>query len=441
MNRLLLWSLSSALAGFLFGFDTVVISGAEQKIQTLWGLSGSMHGWAMSAALWGTVLGALAGSWPTDHWGRKKTLLSIGGLYLVSAVWSGLAPDVWSFIVARFIGGVGVGVSTIAAPLYIAEIAPPERRGRLAGMYQFNIVVGILAAYLSNALLGGTGDSDWRWMLAVEAVPALVYMLMCLGLPESPRWLLVQKGDRAAGLRVLGMIDEEASPEELARRADSIITHARPEGMMGERFWTARLRIPIFLGLCLAVFSQLSGMNVVLYYAPRIFALTGLEAKAAMLQSVGIGLTNMVFTILGLWLIDRLGRRTLMLIGGTGFVLSLGICSWGFYTDTLAVVPVCIFAFVASFSVGTGTVAWVFLSEIFPDRHRAHGQSMGSATSWMSAALVNYFFPMAVAKYPPWVLFLFFCSMMVLHLLWVIFKVPETKGVPLEEMEEKLGMG
>jgi sugar porter (SP) family MFS transporter len=440
MNRLLYWSLTSALAGFLFGFDTVVISGAEQKIQALWNLNGNMHGWAMSAALWGTVLGALLGGWPTDHWGRKKTLLSIGVLYLVSAVWSGLATDVYTFIIARFIGGLGVGISTVAAPLYIAEIAPPGRRGRLAGMFQFNIVLGILIAFLSNAALGGTGANDWRWMLGIEAVPAVIYAVMCLGLPESPRWLLVKKGDRSEALRVMGLIDPGAGEDALVERADTISRHAAADPGAKGRFWSWRLRLPIALAFLLMLFSQLSGVNAILYFAPRSLEMTGLGENAALLQSVGIGVTNMIFTIVGLYLIDRLGRRILLLIGAIGYVLALGTCSWAFYTETYAVVPWAIFGFIAAFAMGMGAVVWVYVSEIFPDAHRASGQTVGSATHWVSAALVTYTFPLVVDSVPTWGLFLFFSSMMVLHVLQVIFMVPETKGVPLEEMEEKLGL-
>jgi len=439
MNRLFFWSITSALAGFLFGFDTVVISGAEQKIQALWGLNGSMHGWAMSAALWGTVLGSLIGGWPTDRFGRKKTLISVGILYFVSAVWSALAHDVHSFIIARFIGGLGVGISTVVAPLYISEIAPPDKRGRLAGMFQFNIVFGILIAFLSNALIGGTGESDWRWMLGIEAVPAVIYAIMCFSLPESPRWLISKKGDRDHGMKVLGLIDPEASEELLTARADAIKQAANVK-TTSAGFWSKRLKVPILLAFLIAFFNQLSGINAILYFAPRIFEMTGLGEKAALLQSVGIGVTNLIFTFVGLWLIDRLGRRTLLYIGSFGYILSLGLCSWAFFTEHFAIVPACIFAFIAAHAVGQGAVIWVFISEIFPDKLRAPGQSLGSATHWVFAATLTYVFPMVVTKFPAGAVFLFFCVMMVLQLIWVKLMVPETKGVPLEEMEKTLGV-
>ncbi len=412
-RRLFYWSLTSALAGFLFGFDTVVISGAEQTIQHLWNLSAGVHGIAMGAALYGTVLGSLAGSWPADRFGRRPTLLAIGVLFLASSIGSALAPNVTSFIAARFVGGLGIGVSTVAAPMYISEIAPPERRGRLAALFQFNIVLGIVIAFASNAIVARivAGPDAWRWMLGVAAAPSLVYSLMCLGLPESPRWLRM-----------------------------------RAEGIMTDRtatrggFWTWRLRVPIALAFLVAFFNQLSGINAILYFAPRIFALTGLGEQAALLQSIGIGVTNLLFTFVGLWLIDRLGRRTLLLIGSIGYILSLGACAWAFYTHHESIVPACIFAFIAAHAVGQGTVIWVLISEIFPNRYRAVGQSLGSATHWVFAALLTTVFPLMVSAFHPGTIFLFFCGMMALQLVWVLTMVPETKGVPLEEIQRRLGL-
>ena len=438
-TRLFLWSLTAALAGFIFGFDTVVISGAEQTIQTLWGLGAGMHGIAMASALYGTVLGSLVGSWPTDRFGRRATLLWIGILYFMSAVGSALAPDVYTFLVARFIGGVGIGISTVAAPLYIAEIAPAEYRGRLAGMFQFNIVFGILIAFLSNAMLGGIGEHAWRWMLGVEAIPALLYTALCLTLPESPRWLIGRKGDRAAGIAVLGLIRPGSTSDELHERANTIAA-ASSEGVTAGRFWTRRLQVPILLAFFIAFFNQLSGINAILYFAPRIFELTGLAAQAALLQSVGIGITNLIFTFLGLWLIDRVGRRTLLYVGSAGYIASLGLVAWAFFTQNFGVVPPAIFAFIAAHAIGQGAVIWVFISEIFPNRHRANGQALGSFTHWLFAALLTTFFPQMVTAFAPGQVFLFFCGMMVLQLLWVMLLVPETKGVPLEQMQKRLGL-
>jgi len=433
------WSVTSALAGFLFGFDTVVISGAEQTIQSLWGLSPGLHGIAMGAALYGTVVGSLVGGWPTDRFGRKATLTWIGVLYLASAFGCAFATGIWTFVAARFVGGLGIGISTVAAPLYISEIAPPSHRGRLAGMFQFNIVFGILVAFASNAALAGIGENAWRWMLGVAAIPSIVYTVGCFLIPESPRWLLSRKGDRAAGLAVLKLVEPEATAAQLEKTADEIVAASSAKAT-GARFWDARLRTPILLAFLVAFFNQLSGINAILYFAPRIFELTGLGARAALLQSVGIGVTNLVFTFVGLWLIDRLGRRTLLYIGSFGYILSLGLCAWAFFTAHYAIVPACIFAFIAAHAVGQGAVIWVFISEIFPNRHRAEGQAFGSFTHWIFAALLTTFFPRMVTAFAPGYVFLFFCGMMCLQLLWVKTMVPETKGVPLEEMQKKLGI-
>src|ERR1700721_1706805 len=412
-RRIFFWSLTSALAGFLFGFDTVVISGAEKTIQALWGLSPSLHGIAIASALYGPVVGSLLGGWPADKFGRKATLLWIGVLYFVGAVGSGLAPNVATFIVARVICGLGIGISTVVAPMYISEIAPPKYRGRLAGMFQFNIVFGILIAFVSNALLAGIGDNAWRWMLGVAAFPSLLYAMFCLGLPESPRWLLSRKGDREAGVEVLQRIEPDASKAEIAAEADAII-NASPEPGSSGNFWTRRLQKPILLAILIAFFNQLSGINAILYFAPRIFELTGLGAKAALLESIGIGVTNLVFTFVGLWLIDRLGRRTLLYIGSFGYL--------------------------AAHALGQGAVIWVFISEIFPNRHRAEGQTLGSSTHWIFAALLTTFFPRMVASFPPGSVFSFFAGMMVLQLIWVKTMVPEPRAVPLEQIQRQLGI-
>ena len=435
--RIFFWSLTAALAGFLFGFDTVVISGAEKTIQSLWGLTAGVHGVAMASALYGTVVGSLLGSWPADRWGRKAALLWIGVLYVIGAVGSALAPGIGAFIIARSLGGLGIGISTVVAPMYIAEIAPAESRGRLAGMFQFNIVFGILIAFVSNALLAGMGENAWRWMLGVAAIPSLLYALACFALPESPRWLLSRKRDREAGIKVLREIQPAAAESEIAAKADEILA-ASVEKMSSGQFWTRELRRPILLAILIAFFNQLSGINAILYFAPRIFELTGLGARAALLQSVGIGLTNLVFTFVGLWLIDGIGRRTLLYIGSFGYITSLSLVAWSFFTAHYSIVPACIFAFIAAHAVGQGAVIWVFISEIFPDRHRAEGQSLGSFTHWIFAALLTTLFPKMVSSLPPGYVFSFFAGMMCLQLLWVKTMVPETKNVPLEQLQKEL---
>jgi sugar porter (SP) family MFS transporter len=436
-QRILIWSIISALAGFLFGFDTVVISGAEQHIQAIWNLNAAMHGIVIASALYGTVLGAMFGGFASDRLGRRKTLLSIGVLYLIGSIWSALATDVYGFLIARVLGGIGIGASTVAAPLYISEISPPRYRGRLAGMFQFNIVFGILVAYLSNALLSGIGDQAWRWMLGVAAFPSLIYTLLTLWLPESPRWLIARKGDVTAARRVLHLISPEDTDAAIDAQAQAIKAASEEEGV-STAFWTWKLRVPILLAFLIAFFNQLSGINAILYFAPRIFQLAGLGAKAALLQSVGIGVTNLVFTFVGIWLIDRLGRRTLLFIGSFGYIGSLGFVSWAFFTGHFGVVPVCIFAFIAAHAVGQGAVIWVYISEIFPNRQRAEGQALGCCTHWVFAALLTTFFPKLVADFAPGSVFLFFAGMMVLQLIWVKTMVIETKGVSLEKMDARM---
>ena len=444
-GRLLLWAVTAALAGFLFGFDTVVISGAEGSIQTLWGTTDLQHGLAVGAALWGTVLGSLLAGYPTDALGRRKTLIGVGALYFVSAVWSALAGSVVPFAVARFLGGVGVGVATVAAPAFIAEISPPGRRGLLTGLFQFNIVFGILVALGSNYVIGSiflaepvdggaapVDDVAWRWMLGVEAVPALVYCVLAFTLPESPRWLIAKRGDRAAAVDVLRRIDPAADAEA---EADVIAAAAGADA--GGRPPLARLKKPLRLAFLIAMFNQLSGINAILYFAPRIFKEAGFEAQAGLLQSVGLGVTNLVFTLLGIYLIDRAGRRTLLLIGSAGYIASLGACAWAFASGNLSVVPACLFAFIAAHAVGQGAVIWVFISEIFPQAARGLGQSVGSATHWVFAATLTLVFPSLAEQFGPVKVFAFFCGMMVLQLVWVLAMVPETKGVPLEEIERR----
>jgi sugar porter (SP) family MFS transporter len=440
-KRLFLWSITAALAGFLFGFDAIVISGAEQKIESIWKLGPVMHGLCTSAALWGTVIGALLGGWPTEKYGRRKTLIWIGALYFVSAVGSGIAPEKYFFMIARFIGGLGVGIATVASPLYISEISPARLRGRLAGMFQFNIVFGILIAFVSNYFLGKHLNEQiaWRWMLGVEAIPAFFYFLMCFTIPESPRWLIVHGGQREQGLEVFRKINPDLSESEIIALGDSVAASVG-DHQTASKFFTKRLKVPIMLAFLVAFFNQLSGINAILFFAPRIFEWTGLGKSAALLQSVGIGVTNIIFTYLGLYLIDKIGRRMLLYIGSFGYIISLGVCSWAFHTESYKIVPLCIFAFMAAHAMGQGAVIWVLISEIFPNRNRAAGQALGSFTHWYFAASITLVFPKMAEILNPSIIFGFFCFMMVLQLIWVKTMVPETKGITLEEMQKKLGI-
>ncbi len=430
-------ALVASVSGFLFGFDTVVISGAEQNIQKLWALDPFMHGLTISMALWGTVLGAFVGRLPTEFWGRKKTLIFVGILYFISAIGSALATQIYALIIFRFIGGLGIGISTIAAPLYISEIAPPENRGKLAGMFQFNIVFGILTAYVSNALLSHLGADSWRFMLGVQAIPSLIFILLCTGLNESPRWLIIHKKNATKASELFTKLNPGATNEEITQLVDSVSSSVNREEKK-KPFFTKSLSRPILLAFFIAFFNQLSGINAILYFAPRIFELTGLGQQASLLQSVGIGCVNLVFTLIGLRLIDKVGRRTLLYWGSFGYIISLGLCSWAFATGNVSIVTYCIFAFIAAHAIGQGAVIWVFISEIFPNQHRDAGQSLGSFTHWFFAALLTLVFPKMVNIFSPSVLFGTFCALMVIQLFWIKLWVPETKGISLELMESKL---
>lgn len=434
-NRTLwIWSISVAVAGFLFGFDTAVISGADQPIQALWETGNLFHGlFIMSSALWGTVLGALLGNIPCDRLGRRPTLIAIGLLYLGSAVGSAIAPDPYTFSIFRFVGGVGVGVSSIAVPAYIAEVAPAERRGRLVALYQFQIVFGILLAYFSNFALDSLFGLDWRWMLGIEAVPAVLFLALVVKVPESPRWLL-RNGDREAEARA---VISSVNPE----RVDEVIAaiRANAKQFSDSHLFRKEYSKPIALAFLIAFFNQLSGINFVIYFAPRIFGLAGLDASSALLSSAGIGLTNLIFTVLGMLLIDRAGRRFLMTVGSLGYLVSLTAVAWSFYSGASGLTVVLfLFVFIASHAIGQGAVIWVFIAEIFPNSVRSKGQSLGSGTHWVFAAIIALSMPLALSRFEGHVIFGFFAVMMLLQLAFVLFVMPETKGRTLESLSGNL---
>ncbi|MBJ90249.1 MAG: MFS transporter [Woeseia sp.] len=424
------WSITVAIAGFLFGFDTAVISGADKPLQSLWQTDDLFHGlFVMSAALWGTVFGALFGNWPCERYGRRKVLIGIGLLYLVSAIGSALAPDPYSFSLCRLIGGLAVGTSSIVVPAYISEIAPPAARGRLVAIYQFQIVFGILVAFFSNFLLSGFLSLGWRWMLGVEAIPALIYLLLVVRVPESPRWLLLHNDDENESRRIFRLIDPNT--------VDQTINHIR---LTQQRFTDDRLlqRIylrPVLLAFFLAAFNQLSGINFVIYFAPRIFELAGLDNSSALLSTAGIGLINLAFTMLGIWLIDRAGRKTLLLMGSIGYIASLAAISWAFNVGASGLLVVLfVFVFIASHAIGQGAVIWVFIAEVFPNNVRTKGQSLGCGTHWVLAALITLLMPHLLSLYDGQTIFGFFAGMMILQLLFVSFVLPETKGKSLESL-------
>lgn len=435
-RKILYWSVTVALAGFLFGFDTVVISGADLSLQALWPRGDFFHGFVvMASALWGTVLGALTGGIPTDRIGRKKTLFWIGIFYLVSALGSALSNDPWTFAFFRFLGGLGVGASTIAAPAYISEIAPANNRGKLVALYQFNIVFGILIAFLSNYLLRNMGPNAWRWMLGVEAIPALAYTLMVLTVPRSPRWLLVKKRDKAGAIAVLKIIDPNMDTEAETGR----ILADQAAADHSETIFHPKYRLPLMLAFLVAFFNQFSGINAFLYYSPRIFEIAGLEKSAALLSSVGIGVTNLIFTFIGLSMIDKFGRRQLMYIGSFGYIISLSLVALAFAMGMKGMaVPLFLFLFIAAHAVGQGAVIWVFIAEIFPTHLRAQGQAFGSSVHWVLAAAIPSLVPVLFNAIGAAPVFATFAFMMFLQLLFVWRMMPETKGVALETLGQQL---
>lgn len=439
INKLIFWSVTVALGGFLFGFETAVISGAEQAIQRLWNLSDTTTGQMVAMALYGTIVGAVFGGIPADAIGRKKTLFWIAILYTVSAIGSALAPEIYSLMFFRFLGGLGVGASSVAAPMYISEIAPADKRGRLAALFQFNIVLGILIAYLSNYLIGSAENGGWRLMLGVLTVPSLLFLGLISMVPESPRWLIVKKGRTDEARRTLEIINPATAESSL--KAIQATDTTKRSGW--SELFSGRYNLPVLLAFLIAFFNQVSGINAVIYYAPRIFNMTGMGNDAALLSSAGIGLINLIFTMLGVFLIDKKGRRFLMYVGSFGYIVSLSAVAYAFFTESFGgfMVPFWLFVFIAAHAIGQGAVIWVFISEIFPNEVRAAGQSLGSSTHWILAALIASVFPSLANTFGGGPIFAFFAAMMVLQLLFVWRMMPETKGASLEELEQRMVMG
>jgi sugar porter (SP) family MFS transporter len=438
-RKVFFWSVVVALGGFLFGFDTAVISGAEKAIQQLWALSVFEHGLTVAIALIGTVFGALFGGIPSDRFGRKNTLYGIALLYLLSSLGTALAPGWYFFLVFRFLGGIGVGVSSVAAPLYISEIAPAKDRGKLVGLFQFNVVFGILIAYLSNYLFGGTGPQDWRWMLGIQALPSFLFLVAIYFIPESPRWLIIKKGRVEEAKKTLRIANPEANIDQMVYE----IKHSA-EDAQGRKekvsLFSKKYATPVTLAVLFAFFNQASGINAIIYYAPRIFEMVGLGKSSALLSSAGIGLINFIFTLLAINVIDRFGRRTLMLIGSCGLIATLGLVAKAFYLEEFSgiAVPIYLFVYIAFFAFSQGSVIWVFISEIFPNQVRASGQALGSFTHWFMAAVIAFTFPYIAETLGGGNTFLIFTFMMVLQLVFVWRMMPETKGTSLEKMEQKI---
>jgi MFS transporter, SP family, arabinose:H+ symporter len=432
-KKLILWTITVGLGGFLFGLDVAVISGAEQAIQKLWGLSDLMHGTAIAMALYGTVLGAAFGNIPANKFGRKKTLIWIGIIFFVSSVGAAVAQDVYTFMAFRLLGGIAIGASSVVAPVYISEIAPAKHRGKMVIAFQLNIVTGILLAYVSNYLFRGMGgENDWRWMLGVVAIPSLIFSVLMFFTPETPRWLLLFKKDEKSAREVLQLTETniDATVNDIK---NSISTKT-------ESLFSGKFGKPLLLAFLLAFFNQLSGINAIIYFAPRVFEMAGLGKDSAFLSTAGIGIVNLSFTILGWYLIDRFGRRTLMFIGSLGYIISLALIAFSFTGDTHGGITIFVFMFIAAHAIGQGAVIWVFLSEIFPNSVRAAGTSFGCLTHWVFAAVISQIFPLVAASpaIGPVKIFGFFAFMMVLQLLFVWKMMPETKGLSLESMENKI---
>ncbi len=426
----------AALGGLLFGFDTAVIAGTTHDLTVTYGLTPTLLGLTVASALWGTVLGALFAGIPGDRYGRRDSLRILAVLYLVSALGCAFAWGWNAVVLFRVIGGLAIGGSSVLGPMYIAEISPAKWRGRLVGFFQFNVVAGILLAYLSNYVIGraGFGSFEWRWKLGVAAIPALLFLVMLFGIPRSPRWL-VSKGrieEARQVLRATAGGDPEPELQEIVKSVD--VEHALGE----ESLFSGKYRFPIFLAVSIAMFNQLSGINAILYYLNDIFARAGFSKVSGDLQAVAVGATNLLFTIVAMAVIDRIGRKTLLLVGSIGMAASLGGVAEVFFTGRREGALVWLLVgFIAFFAFSQGAVIWVYLSEVFPTCVRGQGQSLGSFTHWLMNALISGTFPLMAARsgaYP----FVLFSLMMVAQFFVVLFFYPETKGVSLEEMHRRM---
>lgn len=434
------WSLVVAMGGFLFGFDTAVISGAEKAIQAYWSLNVFEHGLTVSIALIGTVIGALTGSIPSDKYGRKTTLYLVAAFYLLSSLGTAFATDWYLFLFFRLMGGLGVGMSSVTAPVYISEISPANSRGRLVALFQLNIVLGILIAYLSNYLIGQGGADSWRWMLGVQAFPSILFFVLMTLVPESPRWLILHKSKDAEALAILQRIDPLNFEEVHKAIKDTHVVLNKEEKSIP--FFSKKYRSPITLAILFAIFNQVSGINAIIYYSPRIFEMAGLGTLTSLLSTVGIGVVNFIFTLLAIAFIDKFGRKTLMIIGSIGLIVSLGLVSRTFYTNDFGgyAITIYLMVYIAFFAFSQGAVIWVFISEIFPNEVRAKGQTLGSSTHWIMAALVAFSFPYLSEIAGGGNTFLFFSVMMVFQLIFVWRLMPETKGKSLESIETTMIM-
>ena len=433
-------ALVAALGGLLFGFDTAVISGTTDALRTKFALSDNLLGFTVASALIGTFIGSIGAARPADALGRRGALALLGLIYLVSAVGCALSWDWWSFLFFRFAGGLAVGGASVISPLYIAEISPAYYRGRMVAITQFNVVLGILLAYLSNYLIGGMhlGEAEWRWMFGVIAAPSALFFALTFLTPQSPRWLVARNRlDEARAVLERCGSDSDGVESEIREIQESLdLAHHS----LREPFYGRRYRKPILLAVAIAAFNQLSGINAVLYYTPSIFKMAGAGVESALLQSVIVGFTMLVFTMVAMVVIDHAGRRNLMILGSLGYIAGLSGAAWAFYAKVEgSLLLISLLVFIAAHGFGQGAVIWVFISEIFPNRVRARGQALGSFTHWAMNAAISWTFPV-IAAAAGWMAFAFYALCMVGQLAWVLMVMPETKGISLERIQQELGI-
>ncbi|MEO6721569.1 MAG: sugar porter family MFS transporter [Ferruginibacter sp.] len=437
-RRVIAYSVIVALGGLLFGLDTAVISGAEQPIQTLYGLTNFWHGFTVAIAIIGAVAGAFSAGFPAEKFGRKKVIIAVAFIFAITSIATAVAPNWTVLVIGRFIGGLAIGASSVVGPMYIAEIAPANLRGRLVAFFQLNVTIGLFCAYSSNYLFSGTGDNAWRWMLGIVAVPSIVFFLLALIIPESPRWLIKYNriNEARSVLTLCNRIDIEKEIEDILGSLKIISTSAT------EKLFSRKYSRPIMYAVLMGAFNQLAGINAINYYATRIFEMTGMNNNISYLLPILIGLTKVIVLVIAMSFIDRFGRRSLMILGSVGLIIFMSLIAWTFYRqhfDGPAIVFF-ILGYMFFFGLSDGIVIWVFISEIFPNSIRSKGQSLGSFTHWFFAVIISWTFPVAINSpaIGPGNVFMFFAVMMVLQLLFSWKLMPETKGKSLEQIQKDL---
>jgi sugar porter (SP) family MFS transporter len=437
-RRVVDYSIIVALGGLLFGLETAVMAGAEKLIQAAYNLSNFLQGFTVAIAIMGAAVGALSAGYPAERFGRKKVITVIAFIFSVTSIFSALAPNWITLVIARFIGGLAIGASSVLGPMYIAEIAPANIRGRLVAFFQFNVTFGLLIAYTSNYLFSGIGANAWRWMLGIVAIPSLIFFLLTLIIPESPRWLIKHNHINEARnvLTLCGRTNVEKEMVDILESLKIVSTS------FAENLFTKKYFRPILYAVLMAAFNQLSGTNAINYYATRIFGMTGVSSNYSYLLPILIGLTKVIVLIIGMFFIDRFGRRSLMLLGSVGLIICMSLIAWSFYGNHFDGPGIVFFllGYMFFFGLSDGIVIWVFISEIFPNSIRSKGQSLGSFTHWFFAVIISWTFPVAINSpvIGPGNVFMFFAVMMCLQLLFAWKLMPETKGKSLEQIQKDL---